>query len=474
MSDKEKAKAYDEALERAKKLLNKQGITVGSYPNREAIETIFPELQESEDERIRKEIYDFLLNGIWNEGIIASVKQKKKCSEWLAWLEKQKEQKPLSTKETELNSLAFLEQLGYTCIPPSKDGVIEKEIDDLMKKYKDKVDSEVGSSCYTEKGLEAEQKPDKCQGCNNVKGCINCVNGDQWAHIEEQKPINWTELTWKDINELERIINNVHYEFQNGIGEDSFGELVLERFREYKDDGSMDEQKPAECITDEEMKQSRDALHDFKVFATDLAKQFNIDHRRDIDWDNFCAGLLTYLERNKPAEWSEEDEKMRCNILNALTPNLVYSVGKGTSTGTSTYKYDNEINWLKSLKPQRPVDYDHEMWKNCEANFEGGKKEVINNPEKYGLCKSAEWSEEDEENFEIIDGILYGNIDQSVIKEVDKVKILSWLKSFRPSWKPSEEQMEAMKNSAYGTYQNGDGPALRELYDDLLKLKGGK
>lgn len=35
----------------------------------------------------------------------------------------------------------------------------------------------------------------------------------------------------------------------------------------------------------------------------------------------------------------------------------------------------------------KPVDYDHEMWKNCEANFEGGKKEVIDHPEKYGLQK---------------------------------------------------------------------------------------
>lgn len=30
-------------------------------------------------------------------------------------------QKPLSTEETELNSVAFLEQMGYTCIPPEKD-----------------------------------------------------------------------------------------------------------------------------------------------------------------------------------------------------------------------------------------------------------------------------------------------------------------------------------------------------------------
>ena len=52
---------------------------------------------------------------------------------------------------------------------------------------------------------------------------------------------------------------------------------------------------------------------------------------------------------------------------------------------------------------QKPADYDHEMWKNCEVNFEGGKKEVIDNPEKYGLCKPAEWSAKDKR---ILQGIL--------------------------------------------------------------------
>lgn len=68
------------------------------------------------------------------------------------------------------------------------------------------------------------------------------------------------------------------------------------------------EQKPAECITDEEMKRSMDSVHDFKVFAAGLAKEFNITHRRDIDWHNFCAGLLTYFEQNKQAEWSEAEK----------------------------------------------------------------------------------------------------------------------------------------------------------------------
>lgn len=75
--------------------------------------------KESENERIRKALIDFFQ------------KKAKKGFEWveygipnnavLAYLQKQKEQKPISTEETELNSIAFLEQLGYTCVPPGKE-----------------------------------------------------------------------------------------------------------------------------------------------------------------------------------------------------------------------------------------------------------------------------------------------------------------------------------------------------------------
>lgn len=32
-----------------------------------------------------------------------------------------------------------------------------------------------------------EEAASKCKGCNNVKGCVTCVNGDQWAHYEESE-----------------------------------------------------------------------------------------------------------------------------------------------------------------------------------------------------------------------------------------------------------------------------------------------
>lgn len=54
--------------------------------------------------------------------------------------------------------------------------------------------------------------------------------------LQQEQSIQVSTLTWRDINDIERIINNVHYEFRNGIGEKSFGEEVLERFREERDE----------------------------------------------------------------------------------------------------------------------------------------------------------------------------------------------------------------------------------------------
>jgi len=57
--------------------------------------------------------------------------------------------------------------------------------------------------------------------------------------LQQEQLIQINTLTWKDINDLERIINNVHYEFRNGIGEKSFGEEVLKRFMEERDESEQ-------------------------------------------------------------------------------------------------------------------------------------------------------------------------------------------------------------------------------------------
>ena len=82
MTEKEKAIAYDKAIERARKL----------YGN-EIAEEIFPELKESDDEKIRKWIINDIRNNINNEPLNNS-DYKKKAEKAIAWLEKQGEEKP--------------------------------------------------------------------------------------------------------------------------------------------------------------------------------------------------------------------------------------------------------------------------------------------------------------------------------------------------------------------------------------------
>ena len=87
MTQEEKARAYDEALERLK------GLIEGTREDRctiveEDIIDIFPELKESDDERIKKELID-AINGLWaNDSIPMPFSLKRKDS-WIAWLEKQ-------------------------------------------------------------------------------------------------------------------------------------------------------------------------------------------------------------------------------------------------------------------------------------------------------------------------------------------------------------------------------------------------
>ena len=82
LSIKEKAKAYDKALERAKKIHSQ---TEFDY-EKGMMEEIFPELNESEDDRIKKELIGFLQ--LHHPQFVGNRKQEK----WIAWIEKQGEQ----------------------------------------------------------------------------------------------------------------------------------------------------------------------------------------------------------------------------------------------------------------------------------------------------------------------------------------------------------------------------------------------
>jgi hypothetical protein len=94
MTIEEKAKAYDIALDKIKMLLD-----TGSSCSREELEYVFPELAESEDEKIRNGFLYNLRELREYKGINPPIKTPEHYSAWIAWLENQGEQKPAEWSE---------------------------------------------------------------------------------------------------------------------------------------------------------------------------------------------------------------------------------------------------------------------------------------------------------------------------------------------------------------------------------------
>ena len=75
-------KKYEEALKRAKSWYN------STFANNDILKQIFPELKESEDENIRKELIE-AVNGLWDNDALPMPLSVKRKDAWIAWLEKQ-------------------------------------------------------------------------------------------------------------------------------------------------------------------------------------------------------------------------------------------------------------------------------------------------------------------------------------------------------------------------------------------------
>jgi hypothetical protein len=148
-------------------------------------------------------------------------------------------------------------------------------------------------------------------------------------------------------------------------------------------------------------------------------------------------------------EWSDEDKEMLKHIILDIESlkEQVYCISL----------CDEEIDWLKSL------------------------------PSRFSLQPKQEWSEEDERMRKaVIDEIEHqieimpdaddmDSDDQDRYNELISMSV--WMedlpKCIKPRWKPSEEQMEALKEAAkhFGGCDPDDWePILKSLYNDLQKL----
>lgn len=190
-----------------------------------------------------------------------------------------------------------------------------------------------------------------------------------------------------------------------------------------------------------------------KLIDADKLREF-VDKRENytVTSEALAEEINNYLDEApdpSPIEYSEEFAE---NIRILLQDKL------------SGHSEDGSISWATLIDDKTLKDIVTGIW------FYVGKEALKYPKEELNV---TEWSEEDEKGF----GNALWAIQQASIVAKDENDMGNlwyaekWLKSLRPQsqWKPSEEQMDALKFSL-GNGGKYNKEALTNLYDNLKKL----
>jgi hypothetical protein len=342
-----KAKAYDEALERAK-IFKKHLLEINDIGYANEMDYIFPELKENEDEKIRKEIIAFLHS---KNGYMTPNEDWDFHNRWIAWLEKQGEQKqdpcehcdnvmlnchnfPCIKKRAYTQGKSVLEVIkedgentysetdGYKLVGPKF-----KVGDWVVNKFGDvwHIDSFDGKNYQVSDG----------KGNYNYFPISRQDKMRYWT-IEDAKDgdVLCCESGWTCIfKALDNHTNTFSsYSFMDKAGwfcETGSEAHTLEKAFIKAYNGNI---FPA-------TKEQRDTL--MRVM-TDAGYTFDFEKKE-----------LKKIEQN-PA-WSEEDEKKRnllIDILNVNHPNECFKVNPANTSNMEAMHTEELVSWLKSLRPQ--------------------------------------------------------------------------------------------------------------------------
>ena len=419
-------KKYKDALANAREEYN----TTENVERKQWLEELFPELKESEDERIRKAILNYLTKmwgnsqddvcGVHVEDAIAWLEKQGQVKEStisheendrirkaisqcvedmrgqfeklysvhhkdaIAWLEKQAEQKPTDKVKPKFKVGDWI-----------TDGYLYNKITDVLE------DRYIVDTKFAKRS----SIPFKFENYYHLWTIQDAKEGDVLAYVTDEEDL-WIMIYWSLYEPYE---GHVHYHAL----------LVNDKF---SDKGtcciSINDLKPA-------TKEQRDLL-------------FQKMHEAGYEWDEEKKEPKK-IEK-KSAEWSEKDEERIEQICDDLKCGLEnFRSGKNVKGLHFEEIIKSNIDWLKSLKGR--------------------------------VQPKHEWSKEDIYTIENIDSVLFYDKD---LPEDTCVRLRNWLKSLkdRYSWKPSDEQLEALKNAIHlKPFENPSDSLLWGLYERLKKLK---
>lgn len=273
---------------------------------KEAFEVFAPELRESEDEKIRKEIISALKFA--NDGGV--------YDKHIAYLEKQKEQKPVEKE----NTLTDFEEVLNLFLFDFANSPIE---DCEPKEYIQKHSAEILKAAYKE--LNAKLQQDIFEAKQEGRR-----EGYEVARAE-QKPITINQNEKEFLaDEITAFLCNYDKEFDD---EDPVPSEVAEHF--YLLGKQAQKQKPVEWSEEDK------AIIGCIVCCLDGQFVTEAARKQCLEW--FNKHRRDFLNQPKP-EWNEED-KHRCK-------DAICFLETAKKHYADTSEIELTIDWLKSLRPQ--------------------------------------------------------------------------------------------------------------------------
>jgi len=452
MTTEQKAKAYDEAL--------KAAIAAHKDEDRHlkaTLERIFPELKESEDEKIRKEILHFIKK-----------RDRSGCDydydKWIAWLEKQGEQKP---------------------IPKFKIGDTMRTLQEANDGYTDgmpvvvSIDNEY-YHCTNELIAIKDQDDYEFPPINVKQNLVNKIEskfkvGD-WV-IDKQ------DIVHQIANVIENVTNHTYgYDIVGGgYFNDNTEGVRLWTINDAKDGDVLACPFPKGC-------ESGEQIFIFKEINSRDYVENCIEYYCRVCEGEFYENKTGYMGTTSsplyPATKEQRDTlfakmKEAGYEWDAEKKELKKSADKqkfkvGDYVVVSTTKGDKvvqiaSVEYLKGGYPSYITTEGRWFGNGTKARILTDKDmETITIPERSTIVKKIKsWSEEDELNLKQAIYVCHQN---------GYTAVENWLKSIkqRIGWKPSDEQIEALAWALSLAKNCGEENAfdLRTLYEQLKKLKG--
>lgn len=442
----------EEALKIIKEFING---TCLHLSDQQALETLIPELAESEDEKIRKFLIDYFEiikstlsdDGVWKGFQIEDI---------LAYIKKQKEQ---NGKDEECTDFTIYHPLKngkgeYECIPYSFYGSLtsfsedkdlidflrtcfytEEECNEWIEQQKESLRDFIDDFPYSDK--QKEQKP------VDDKAFEEWID-DWWKHNKVNNPdsynkgdeIQFDERGFKNFCRRIRNMYQQKQEWSDGEIEDKKRDIVAAIRKYYPTDyaeylTSFLKGLSPEDNSDDEYGQEMLCIA-YKLMYENIPENL----RTQEFWDSlkfmreYTGKVAIIHSYEHSVEWSEEDERMLSRCIKSIECSKQFS-----DSQTFIEAKDKEIDWLRNRV----------------------------------FTIKQEWSEEDERLLNLIIYILDREEHNGVITHNELKMCVHLLKSLRLQlkWKPSKEQMEYL---AAAIEESNENPVLESLYNDLKKL----